>query len=792
MLALLFLAAVVGVLYLDLYGFPPRLKELVERQFRRAGYAVRFGELHLDVLRGVVATDAVVADAQAPQQVLARMDEVQLQWDWPRLFRRQMPIRALRVANATISVPTAADEIGPEMFTAKEAYATFRFLDNGATQIERLSGVYCGIRVQVSGRVRPRAGGAGESEREKRTITVAPERSPFAFVTKTLRELNSLRIQQPPQLDMEFNLDLARPFESDVHARLVASDVVYRKLPVQSARVDVTMRQGAIDISDCRLGIGGGELTVTGRYDIAMGQFDLRLKSTLDPKFVAEALSDEWKRVLQDVRVDENPTVEARYVLSPETGSLPRLTGAVRTGGLVVRGVPFRSIRFAFENQGPLIQVTDARIVSAEGQLTGHGQYHMETSDFSYEFDSTLDPRRLVPLMTTPVMRQVVEPSWFETPPHIVASVRGDFVDPDAFAYDAVLTARRCSYRGVALAGVSGKLKLRRSRLEARDIVLERDEGALRGSLTADFHRHQIGFDIETTANPTEMAPLLGPKAADLMRSYRFGPRTQASARGLVDLDAPSETAWSAQVVNEGFSYWKFSADRVQATLTQTNNVLNIDGFDADFYDGKLLGRATFLLASNAPSYQLDFTADRVDVHKLLGAMRGKEGAASGLLAGHCTLLGQGSDLATLRGDGNLTITNGVLGEVGLFGIFSRILNEIAPGLGSTKLTSATATFKIADNWVRTDDLTIAAGAYTLNSHGGISLDCKLDFRVNGQLLRALPGVNILTWFLSHVFEYKIGGTCSNPTYRPTNLPKEFLPHGNFGGNDNEKPAPKP
>jgi hypothetical protein len=778
MLVLLFLAAVVGVLYLDLYGFPPRLKHLVELQFRRAGYAVQFGTLHLDVLRGVVATDAVVADANAPKQILARMDQVQLQWNWRRMFRREMPIQALRVANATISVPTPPDEKGGEMFTAKEAYATFRFLDDRTTQIERLSGVYCGIRVQVSGRVRPRPEGMEEPDRERRAAPA--QRSPFVFVTKTLRELNSLRIQQPPQLDVNFDLDLARPFDSRVRAQLVATDVGYRKLPVQNAQVDVTMREGAIDISECRLEIGGGDLTVTGRYDIAMGQFDLRLKSTLDPKFVAEALSDEWKRILQDVRVDENPTLEARYVLSPETGSVPRLMGTVHTGGVMVRGVPFRSIQFAFENQGPEIHVTDARIVTTEGQLTGHGQFHIESSDFSYELDSTLDPRRLVPLMT-PVMRQVVEPSWFETPPHIVASVRGDFVDPDAFAYDATLTARRCSYRGVSLAGASAKLKLRRSRLEARDIVLERAEGELRGAVTADFHREQVQFDIQTTANPTEMAPLLGPKAAELMRAYRFGPRTTATARGLVDLEAPSETAWSAQVVNEGFSYWKFTADRAQATLTQTNNLLTIDGFDADFYDGKLLGRAVFSLASNAPTYQLDFTADRVDVHKLLTAVRGTEGAASGLLNGHCALQGQGSDLRALRGNGNLTITDGVLGELGLFGIFSRILNEIAPGLGSTKLTRATATFTVEDNWIKTDDLNIAAGAYTLSSHGKISLDCKLDFRVNGQLLRALPGVNILTWFLSHVFEYKIGGTCSVPTYRPTNLPKELMPHGTLG-----------
>jgi len=126
-----------------------------------------------------------------------------------------------------------------------------------------------------------------------------------------------------------------------------------------------------------------------------------------------------------------------------------------------------------------------------------------------------------------------------------------------------------------------------------------------------------------------------------------------------------------------------------------------------------------------------------------------------------------------------------------LFGIFSQILNGISPGLGSTRLTSATATFKIENNEVKTDDLEIRAGAYTLTSQGQTSFDCKLDYRVQGQLLRAVPGLNILTWFLKNLFEYKIGGTCSNPSYRPTNLPKEFMPHGTSGDKTPNTPPEK-
>jgi hypothetical protein len=776
---LIFLAVVCAILYLDMWGFPVALRQLVERQFLRVGYAVHFSSLRLRVLRGIVASDAVVADARTPNQVLARIDELQLEWKWQRLFHRQMPIDALRIANATISIPTPPDEIGPEIFTAHEAYATFRFLDDQTTEIDDLSGVYCGIRLQVSGRIKPRAA----SERGAQKAGPVPSKNQFAFVTKVLRELYRLKVNEPPQLDIDFNVDLGRPLDSRVRARLVGSDFGYRNVHVEKATVAAAMHDGAVDLKECRLKIGSGELAIHGRFDVAMGQFDLQLKSTLKPADIADAFPEDVRRTLQEVRVEENPTLQAQYTLSPETGTLPRLLGTLDTGGLVIRGVPFRTVSFEFENQGPDIWINDARIVTAEGQLTGHGQFQFESSDFSYEFDSTLDPRKLLPLMT-PVMRNIVEPSWFETPPHIVASVSGDFVDPDAFAYDAKLQAGRCTYRGVPLTSVDATLKLRHSRLEVPAMTLTRNEGELRGTLLANFVNHQITFDVTTTANPTEMAPLLGPKAAKLARPYRFGPVTKATASGLVDLDLPSNSAWSAQVQNEGFSYWRLRTDRASASVSVTNNILTVGNFVGDFYDGELTGRAVFSL-TNAPTYQFDFTTDHVDVRKLFTAIWDRDPKSSGWMTGQGTLRGEGSDFGALIGEGKFRVADGVLGQLGLFGVISQILNSLSPGLGNAKLTRADATIAVADRAIKTSDMQIEAGPYTLTVQGKLEFDCKLDFRVQGQLLRAVPGINVITWFLKNLFEYKIGGTCASPTYRPTNLPKELMPHGTLG-----EPAP--
>ena len=127
----------------------------------------------------------------------------------------------------------------------------------------------------------------------------------------------------------------------------------------------------------------------------------------------------------------------------------------------------------------------------------------------------------------------------------------------------------------------------------------------------------------------------------------------------------------------------------------------------------------------------------------------------------------------------------GCCGRSRFLGFFSHILNGLGPGLGTTKATKADATFKIEDQSVKSDDLTVAAGVFTLNARGKVGFDSKLDFQVQGQLLKSWPGVNWLSYLLAHAFTYKIGGTLGDYNYRPVNMPKEFLPHG-----DSKEKAP--
>jgi hypothetical protein len=756
------------VVYLHIFGFPGFLKKPLIVELQKVGIAARFGSVHLNVFRGIVARDAVLADAKDPERTLVQINELELQLNWRRLLHKQNALQAIYIAKAEIVVPMPSDGGDPVRFSASDAYATFRFDDDGTIRVDRLTGVYCGIRLNVSGCVKPRA--ASTALKTPSTAPAGSGREQFLFITKAVRELNHIQVTLlPPQLNLFLDFDLAQPQSGKLLVRLQGRQLQYRGLKLDSVAVDVGMRDGVIAIRQCSARLRDGEISLEGQYDIAAGQFDVNLTSSANPALIVSSLMRDAAPILRDLRFQKNPVIIAHYRLGPETGSLPQLDGTVQTGGVFFRGAEFRSIKFDFDNHGPEVKLTHVDVVTPEGRLTGHGEYHIESTDFSYELDSTVDPTKLLPLMI-PTMRRMVEPAWFETPPHIVAKVSGDFVDPNAFAYDAQLNTGRCRYRGVDLEGASAKLQLRESRLDVQDLQLKRKEGEMHGILLADFNRHRVSFDLLTTANPSEMAGLLGAHAAKVMTPYRFGPHTDAGIRGVVDFDDPERTAWIAHVTNEGFSYWKFTADRAQANLVFTNNTMEINDFNADLYSGKLQGRATFAFSAADPSYHLYFSTEGVDVHTLLGAMQRRESKVTGVLSGRIQMGGRGADLATLNGEGDMEITDGILWEAPLFGIFSQIL-------GTTKATSAKATFTIADRAVKTDDLEIAAGAFTARSRGQLGFDGRMDFRVDAQFLRAWPGIGWISPLIGKLLEYKVGGTLGDPSYRAVNLPKELLPN---------------
>jgi hypothetical protein len=226
----------------------------------------------------------------------------------------------------------------------------------------------------------------------------------------------------------------------------------------------------------------------------------------------------------------------------------------------------------------------------------------------------------------------------------------------------------------------------------------------------------------------------------------------------------------TANVKTDGFQWWKIKTASATGRVHYDKDQLKVTDFDGSFYNGAIRGNMEVALANKKMDYSLALRVSDADLKEFLDDINEKEQDVTGVLDMKLQLQGQGDDQKTMKGDGKVEIGDGVLWQGALFGVFSRIL-------GKTKATDAKFDFQIADRAVETRNMQIRAGMFTATASGKVDFDANLDFRVQAQFLRSWPGVNIITKIIGVLMEYRVGGTVSDPSYRPINLPKELLPH---------------
>jgi hypothetical protein len=151
------------------------------------------------------------------------------------------------------------------------------------------------------------------------------------------------------------------------------------------------------------------------------------------------------------------------------------------------------------------------------------------------------------------------------------------------------------------------------------------------------------------------------------------------------------------------------------------------------------------------------------------------------MLDGQLTITGGNThNRKSWQGFGRANVHDAVLWEIPVFGIFSPVLNAIAPGAGNSRARNAQATFMITNGLAYTGDLEIHATGYRLRYHGGVGLEEQMvDAKVEAELLRDAWVVGRILSLaltpLSKLFEYHVTGPLHAPKMEPTYIPKFLM-----------------
>ena len=171
-----------------------------------------------------------------------------------------------------------------------------------------------------------------------------------------------------------------------------------------------------------------------------------------------------------------------------------------------------------------------------------------------------------------------------------------------------------------------------------------------------------------------------------------------------------------------------------EATARIANSQLLCEPLNFGLHGGTGSGRLQIDLSQSEPSASFSVQLEQVDVNQLLSANTQSKDRLFGNLQVSLQLETTGAErnriFETARGQGTLRLTEGLLGLLNL-GREMATINSLV-GLPFTEkdttLEELSATFQIADGWVRTKDLIIRTPELTMSAVGGISLDGELDF----------------------------------------------------------------
>jgi hypothetical protein len=185
-----------------------------------------------------------------------------------------------------------------------------------------------------------------------------------------------------------------------------------------------------------------------------------------------------------------------------------------------------------------------------------------------------------------------------------------------------------------------------------------------------------------------------------------------------------------------------------------------------------MTAEAEISLERETPGHSAAITLAGVNFQKLTQLYFGYD-ESKGRLNGTYIFTGKGSDVATMRGRGQLEVIEGNVFAIPFLGPLSVILNEIVPGMGYSEAKRASATFQVEDGRLSTNDFAVDSTGFVMTGGGWVGLvEDKMDFsvRINA---RGIPGV--LLFPVSKLFEYVSDGKRSKPAWRPKRLPRELF-----------------
>ncbi|HEY5912420.1 MAG TPA: AsmA-like C-terminal region-containing protein [Verrucomicrobiae bacterium] len=545
---------------------------------------------------------------------------------------------------------------------------------------------------------------------------------------------------------------------------------------------------------DVRLPAGG----VSAQADLSVESRRLRadVTSDLDPHQIESLLPEAARRWLAQLAWTSPPRVAARgeVVLPAWTNSRPDWRGEVQptlalAGEFSLADAAFRQVQvksahsqFFYSNQ--CWHLPDLALETPGGPVRAEHKADDRTRDFYWHINSSADLRAFYPLLTQEAQRGLELVSLMN-PPVIDCQFWGRSREPERTGFTGHLALTNFSFRGQPADWLETSVDYTNRVLQIYHPRVQRGaQQASADGLTADFNAQLVYLTNGVSSfDPMAIANAIGPKIGQSIEPYHFDTPPAARVYGIIPMHGEEGADLHFLLEGGPFSWWKFHLPHIAGHVHWAGLRLFLQDMRMDLYDGKAAGSAefSFLPPKQGTDFKFTLTTTNTLLHELMTDLSPGTNHLEGWVSGSVTITQANTkSWTTVFGYGNAELRDGLLWDIPIFGIFSPVLNGIAPGLGNFRAGEGTSTFTITDGVIHSTDLEIRSAAVRLRYRGTVDFESRLKARVEAELLRDVwlvgPIVSTVLWPVTKMFEYRVTGTLSDPKLDPVYIvPKLVL-----------------
>ena len=587
------------------------------------------------------------------------------------------------------------------------------------------------------------------------------------------------------------------------------------KLQAECITADGDWHAPQLVVSNLHADLYDAQIQLRGDLNVATRRLHASIDSNLDAHRLAPLLTEGAQQWLLQYAWERPPHVyaDATLILPAWTNRHPDwraevrptlyLAGQFNAGhGGAWRELAVSAAQSHFSYSNLIWRLPDLTVTRPEGNLSANYEENDLTKDFRWRVQSTIDLKAVRPLLETNQLKHF-DLVAFTEPPHLHAEIWGRLHAPELVGFNGTVAATNFTIRGESITGFQTAFQYTNRFLLLTNSQAQRGSRvATADSLGIDFPAQKIylsnGF---STTEPEVVARAIGPRIAKTVDPYRFGNPPTAHVHGIIPLHNDADADLHFDLEGGPFHWLKFNLTTITGHVHWKGEHLALENFRASAYDGKAAGSASF---DFSPEHRTDFQFNLALTNALLQFLMTdistNKNHVEGRLSGSLVVNKANSvDWHSWQGGGNVDLKEGLLWEIPIFGIFSPVLNGIAPGLGNVPANAASGTFLIHNGVVQSDDLEIRSAAMRLAYRGSVDLQGQVNARVEAELLRDMwlfgPLVSTVLWPVTKIFEYKLTGSLAQPKtdqvyfigkmfsipFHPFRTLKELLPEDTSG-----------